>query len=51
MDGRQVLLDTINGRKPERVPVVLFSAGAWTFNSLGLPLEAVIGKPELMAGA
>jgi uroporphyrinogen decarboxylase len=50
MDGRQVLHDAIDGRKPERVPVVLFSAGAWTFNSLGLALEDVIGDVEAMAG-
>jgi uroporphyrinogen decarboxylase len=51
MTGRQTLIDRLEGGKTERVPVVLFSAGAWTFNSLGLPLEAVIGKPELMADA
>ena len=51
MTGRQILIDRLEGRKTERVPVVLFSAGAWTFNSLGLPLEKVIGNPDLMAGA
>ncbi len=49
MDGRQVLLDAINGRKPERVPAVLFSAGAWTFNSLGFTLQEVLGNAESMA--
>ncbi len=49
MSGRQVLLDAINGRKPARTPTVLFSAGAWTFNSLGLALEEVIGDAETMA--
>jgi uroporphyrinogen decarboxylase len=51
MTGRQALLDTLAGKKTEQTPVVLFSAGAWTFNSLGLPLETVIGKPGLMADA
>jgi uroporphyrinogen decarboxylase len=51
MNGRQLLREKLAGRKTERTPVVLFSAGAWTFNSLGLPLEAVIGDAELMAGA
>jgi uroporphyrinogen decarboxylase len=51
MNGRQILRDKLAGGRTERTPVVLFSAGAWTFNSLGLPLEDVIGRPELMAGA
>ena len=49
MSGRQILLDAINGRRPNRQPVVLFSAGAWTFNSLGLALEEVLGDVEAMA--
>ena len=49
MNGRQVLLDAIEGRKPERTPVVLFSAGAWTFNSRGLSLSRVLGHPAVMA--
>ena len=51
MSGRQILLDAINGKKPGRTPVVLFSAGAWTFNSRGLALSQVIGHPNLMAEA
>ena len=51
MNGRQILREKLAGRKTETTPVVLFSAGAWTFNSLGLPLEDMIGRPELMAGA
>ncbi len=51
MNRRDALLDRLAGKKTEQTPVVLFSAGAWTFNSLGLALEAVIGKPELMADA
>ncbi|MGD0231745.1 MAG: uroporphyrinogen decarboxylase family protein [Syntrophorhabdales bacterium] len=51
MTGRQTLIDRLLGRKTDRVPVVLFSAGAWTFNSLGLPLEAVIGNADVMATA
>jgi uroporphyrinogen decarboxylase len=51
MNGRQILLDAINGKKPGRTPVVLFSAGAWTFNSRGLTLSQVIGHSNIMAEA
>lgn len=51
MSGRQILLHAIKGIKPERTPVVLFSAGAWTFNSRGLTLSQVIGHPNTMAEA
>jgi uroporphyrinogen decarboxylase len=51
MKRRRILLDTLDGIKTDRTPVVLFSAGAWTFNSLGLPLEAVIGDSDVMAAA
>jgi len=47
--GRQALIDAIAGIPPARQPVVLFSAGAWTFNSLGLALQDVIGDAESMA--
>jgi len=47
--GREALLDTIAGRRPSRQSVVLFSAGAWTFNSLGLTLEEVLGDSQSMA--
>jgi uroporphyrinogen decarboxylase len=47
--GREALLDAIAGTRPGRQPVVLFSAGAWTFNSLGLTLREVLGDAEAMA--
>jgi uroporphyrinogen decarboxylase len=47
--GREALLDAIAGTRPSRQPVVLFSAGAWTFNSLGLTLEEVLGDAQSMA--
>ncbi len=50
MRGRQALLERLRrAGKTGDTPVVLFSAGAWTFNSSGLALETVIGDAEAMA--
>lgn len=49
MTGRQVLLNVLNGKDVPRTPVVLFSAGAWTFNTLGLALSEVIGDSQAMS--
>jgi len=43
------VLETIRLGKPSRVPAVLFSGGAWTFNNRGLTLEQAVASPELMA--
>jgi len=43
------VLAAIRLEKPSRIPAVLFSGGAWTFNNKGLTLEQVVLKPGLMA--
>jgi len=43
------VLAAIRLEKPSRIPAVLFSGGAWTFNNRGLTLEQAAGKAGLMA--
>jgi uroporphyrinogen decarboxylase len=43
------VLAAIKLGKPSRIPAVLFSGGAWTFNNRGLTLEHAVAKAELMA--
>lgn len=50
MTGKEVVLKTINREKTSRLPVVIFSGGAWTFNNKGFTLQEILGKAELAAG-
>lgn len=49
MSAKKIVLKAINLEKPERIPAVLFSGGAWTFNNKGFALEELLGKPELVS--
>ncbi|HEX2950236.1 MAG TPA: uroporphyrinogen decarboxylase family protein [Armatimonadota bacterium] len=46
MTAKAVIVDSLQGKHPSRVPVALLSAGAWTFNQHDLSLEDVLGQPE-----
>lgn len=49
MKPKEIALAAITLERPSRVPAVLFSGGAWTFNNRGLTLEQAVADPELMA--
>ncbi len=49
MRPKDNVLAAIRLEKPSRIPAVLFSGGAWTFNNRGLTLEQAVDKAELMA--
>lgn len=49
MRPKDNILAAIRLEKPSRIPAVLFSGGAWTFNNRGLTLEQAVGKAGLMA--
>lgn len=49
MSGRETILDVLNRKNTKKIPAVLFSAGAWTFNTQGLALSEVIGHAQTMA--
>jgi uroporphyrinogen decarboxylase len=46
MTAKAVIVDSLQGKQPSRVPVALLSGGAWTFNQHELSLEDVLGTPE-----
>lgn len=49
MKPKEIALAAITHGRPSRIPAVLFSGGAWTFNNRGLTLEQAVADPELMA--
>jgi uroporphyrinogen decarboxylase len=49
MKAKENVLKAINGQKPERLPVTVFSGGAWTFNKKGLTLENVLKNDAALA--
>jgi uroporphyrinogen decarboxylase len=49
MNGRHVILDALDRKRPSRPAVSLRSAGCWTFQRFGYSLQDVAGKAALMA--